>query len=142
MLVLQLPWLLLGCEFLERWHLQCQALASCSNPGLLVFTVKSAGLRSAFHLHVLLRCVSCRILKPRSLEGVDPSLLAQSQAALRAASNRHPEGPKARIRESDTVSKASGSLELSGNIHPTFAHIPPALGCGADTLATAVAEAA
>ncbi|CAE7363769.1 unnamed protein product [Symbiodinium sp. CCMP2456] len=30
-----------------------------------------------------------------SMPGVDPSLLAQSQAALRAASNRHPEGPKA-----------------------------------------------
>eukprot|EP00439_Symbiodinium_sp_Y106_P079183 s1076_g17.t3 len=31
----------------------------------------------------------------RSMPGVDPSLLAQSQAALRVASNRHPEGPKA-----------------------------------------------
>ncbi|CAE7213910.1 unnamed protein product [Symbiodinium sp. CCMP2592] len=30
-----------------------------------------------------------------SMPGVDPSLLAQSQAALRVASNRHPEGPKA-----------------------------------------------
>ena len=138
-LVLQLPWLLLGCEFLERWHLQCQALASCSNPGLWLFTGNQ------------LTCVfppSCLVVVCCLLSHLEPpvpwkvSILRFWHRVKQLCELPAIGIPRGRRHRSESQTLIQRPPELSGNIHPTFAHISPALGCGADTLATAVAEAA